>query len=265
MHEGGRVLAKQRDIRNALDVFDYGGCIHGKLLNIFKSALGGIDIDHWHGGNPVDYDDRHSYTMIVVIVNSWYQIKVAMTSDVKQRMIEKAMVLLARKGLQRASFTEVLEASGAPRGSLYHHFPGGKNELVMAAMNEASRRAMIALEALNGQPADKVAAAFASIWATVLTRSHLQAGCAVIAVTLASDSRPLRERAGEIFKSWRDMVSRMLVEGGVPHERSQGLAASLIAACEGAVAIARAENSMEPFNLVVTEQLTAVKEAMDPA
>src|SRR5271156_3878382 len=98
--------------------------------------------------------------MISVIVNRSEQKKVDMTSDVKQRMIEKAMLLLARKGLQRASFSEVLEASGAPRGSLYHHFPGGKSELVLAAMNEASRRAMAALETLEGQPADKVAEAF---------------------------------------------------------------------------------------------------------
>jgi TetR/AcrR family transcriptional regulator, lmrAB and yxaGH operons repressor len=185
-----------------------------------------------------------------------------MTSDVKQRMIEKAVVLLARKGLQRASFSEVLEASGAPRGSLYHHFPGGKSELVLAAMNEASRRALAALEALQGQPADKVAEAFISIWASVLTRSRLEAGCAVVAVTLASDSPVLRERAGEIFKAWRDLLSRLLAEGGVPRGRSDGLAAGLIAACEGAVAIARAENSMKPFHLVVAEQLKAIKEAM---
>jgi TetR/AcrR family transcriptional regulator, lmrAB and yxaGH operons repressor len=185
-----------------------------------------------------------------------------MTSDVKQRMIEKALVLLARKGLQRASFSEVLEASGAPRGSLYHHFPGGKDELVLAAMNEANRRALTALEALKGQPADKVAEAFTSIWATVLTRSHLEAGCAVVAVTLASESAVLRERAGEIFKAWRELLSRMLTEGGVSRGRSDGIAAGLIAACEGAVAIARAENSMKPFHLVVAEQLKAVKEAM---
>src|SRR5271155_1482951 len=160
-----------------------------------------------------------------------------MTSDVKQRMIEKAVVLLARNGLKRASFSEVLEASGAPRGSLYHHFPGGKRELVLAAMNEASRRALAALEALRGQRADKVAEAFTSIWASVLTRSRLEAGCAVVAVTLASDLPVLRERAGQIFKAWRELLSRMLLEGGVQRERSDGLAAGLIAACEGAVAI----------------------------
>jgi TetR/AcrR family transcriptional repressor of lmrAB and yxaGH operons len=190
------------------------------------------------------------------------QKRVRMASDVKQRMIEKAVVLLARKGLQRASFSEVLEAAGAPRGSLYHHFPGGKNELVLAAMNEASRRALAALDAFNGQPADKVAGAFCAIWASVLTRSRLEAGCAVVAVTLASDSPLLRKRAGEIFKAWRELLSRMLADGGVSPDRAEGLAANLIAACEGAVAVARAENSITPFDLVVAEQLRAIKAAI---
>ena len=53
------------------------------------------------------------------------------------------MVLLAQKGVQGTSFMDVLEATGAPRGSLYHHFPGGKDELVLAAMDEASREALV--------------------------------------------------------------------------------------------------------------------------
>ena len=96
-----------------------------------------------------------------------------MANDVKQRMIEQAVILLARKGFQGASFSEILDAAGAPRGSLYHHFPGGKEELVLAAMDHAGRRAMAALEPLKGQPADKVAEMFLATWAAVLTRSEL--------------------------------------------------------------------------------------------
>jgi len=81
--------------------------------------------------------------------------------------------------------------------------------------NEARRRTLTALEALKGQPADKVVEAFTSIWATVLTRSRLEAGCAIVAITLASDSPVLRERAGEIFEAWRDLLRRILAEGGV--------------------------------------------------
>ncbi len=72
--------------------------------------------------------------MMIVIVKG-----TAMADGVKQRMIREAALALARKGLQRASFSEVLEASGAPRGSLYHHFPGGKGELVLDGARRRER------------------------------------------------------------------------------------------------------------------------------
>src|ERR1700761_5856097 len=87
-------------------------------------------------------------------------------SSVKQRMIERTAVLLAKKGLQGASFSQILEESGAPRGSLYHHFPGGKDELVLEAIGLAQDQAMAVLEKLKGQPADQVATAFLELWRT---------------------------------------------------------------------------------------------------
>jgi TetR/AcrR family transcriptional repressor of lmrAB and yxaGH operons len=56
-----------------------------------------------------------------------------MARDVRDRMIDGAIRLLAQRGLQATSFSEVLELTGAPRGSVYHHFPEGKDQLVSAA------------------------------------------------------------------------------------------------------------------------------------
>jgi TetR/AcrR family transcriptional repressor of lmrAB and yxaGH operons len=183
-------------------------------------------------------------------------------SDVRQRMIDHAVVLLAQKGLQGASFNEILEASGAPRGSLYHHFPGGKEELVLAAMDAAGRRAEALLGPVRGQPADKAAEAFIALWRAVLTRSGFEAGCAVLAVTVTSDSPKLRDRAGQIFRTWRALLADILNEGGVSPERADGLASMLISICEGAVALSRAEGSLAPFELAAAEQLRAVRGAM---
>ena len=71
----------------------------------------------------------------------------------------------------------MLEASGAPRGSLYHHFPGGKNELVLDALAAASERVTQALNAAVGKPAPEVAEAFAD-WRNVLALTDFGAGCA---------------------------------------------------------------------------------------
>ena len=60
VHEGRGVLAKEGDVRDTLDVLDHSRSVHGKLVNVLKTACGGVDIDHGHGGNLVDYDGRHS-------------------------------------------------------------------------------------------------------------------------------------------------------------------------------------------------------------
>src|SRR6187399_477784 len=100
-------------------------------------------------------------------------------------MIESAVILLATRGLQGTAFSDVVERSGAPRGSIYHHFPAGKDELVEAAIHLAGERALGVLDAVDGQPPRAVTAFFLDVWRAVLVRSGLRAGCAVLAVTVA--------------------------------------------------------------------------------
>src|SRR5438046_8037109 len=114
-------------------------------------------------------------------------------------MIENAATLLAMRGVQGTAFSDVLERSGAPRGSIYHHFPGGKDELVDAAIDLTGTRAIAALDAVEGQPPAAVTQAFVNLWRDVLARSSLRAGCAVLAVTVAADSPDLLDHAGRIF------------------------------------------------------------------
>ena len=185
-----------------------------------------------------------------------------MANDTRQKMIERTAVLLAKKGLQGTSFSEVLEASGAPRGSLYHYFPGGKDELVLAAISLAGERASTVLDAMRGEPADQVAQQFLMLWRTVLERSNFGAGCAVAAVTVAATSDRLIGSAAGVFREWRTRLGEVLASGGVPADRSNALAAALISASEGAVILARAEQSFEPFDLVVEEELGRIRAAM---
>lgn len=182
-----------------------------------------------------------------------------MANNTRQQIIERTVVLLARKGLQGASFSQILEESGAPRGSLYHYFPGGKDELVLEAIALAGNQAMGVLDQLTGKSAKEIAEAFVSLWRSVLSRSDFGAGCAVAAVTVAAESPLLRERAGDIFRRWRARLSELFEAGGIPAGRGAPLAASLISACEGAVILSRAERSMEPFNQVTREQIDRIR------
>jgi AcrR family transcriptional regulator len=181
--------------------------------------------------------------------------------EIRQRMIERTAVLLAKKGLQGTSFSEVLEASGAPRGSLYHHFPGGKDELVLAALSNAGDQIMDPLNRLEGKSAAAVAQTFIGLWRAHLVKYDFRAGCAGVAITVAADSPVLLESVAEVFRNWRHRLSALLAEGGVPANRALAMSATLIAACEGAVLLSRAERSIEPFDLVAVEQLAAIKAA----
>ena len=173
-----------------------------------------------------------------------------MPSNARKKMIESAAVLLAMRGLQGTAFSDVLERSGAPRGSIYHHFPGGKDQLVDAAIELAGERALSVLDALKGSPPKAVTQAFIDLWRAVLVRSDLRAGCAVLAVTVGADSPDLLEHAASVFRAWRHRLADLYVEGGMEPTAAEQLATTLVAATEGAVVVSRAERSLQPFELV---------------
>src|SRR5271156_87216 len=91
---------------------------------------------------------------------------------VRARMVEGAVRLLAARGVEGTSFAEVLEATGSPRGSVYHHFPGGKPELLHAALDLASERGLAAMEAARGQPSAVVIERFLYLWRALLEYSQ---------------------------------------------------------------------------------------------
>src|SRR6266446_9442588 len=108
--------------------------------------------------------------MTIFIVKSW-----PMSDDVRERMVLGAMRLLATKGLEGVSFSTVLEATGAPRGSIYHHFPEGKNQLIELALQRAGQYLLTAMETPPPKGAIEAAEHFFAIWRKVLLDSNFQA------------------------------------------------------------------------------------------
>jgi TetR/AcrR family transcriptional repressor of lmrAB and yxaGH operons len=178
--------------------------------------------------------------------------------EVRARMVAGAARLLAEHGPPGASFGDVLAATGASRGSTYHHFPGGRKEMYAAALDLASGRALATIDRVRGQPARVVVERFVEMWRALLTATDLRLGCAVLAVAVAGEDQPVVDHAGEIFRTWRQHLTALLVEGGCTPARAPGLAALTIAAMEGAVAIARAEGDLAPFELAAEQLLDVV-------
>jgi TetR/AcrR family transcriptional repressor of lmrAB and yxaGH operons len=170
--------------------------------------------------------------------------------DVRTKMVRGAAGLLATKGVEGTSFAEVLAVTDAPRGSIYHHFPGGKSELVHAALDLVSTRALAVMESKRGSSAESIVEQFLDLWRQLLDHSELTAGCAVVAVTVAGSDDDLLDHAGTIFRDWTVHLAGLLVDGGVADSSAEQLAVMIIAATEGAVALCRAERSREPFDAV---------------
>src|SRR5580704_6759013 len=177
-----------------------------------------------------------------------------MDQSVRERMVESAVVLLAKHGFQGASFSEVLARSGTPRGSIYHHFPDGKEQLIAAAVDHAGAQAVQLLDTLDGRGAMEIVDGFMAMWRSVLQRSGLTAGCSVLAVTVSADSRELLNRAAQAFRSW---LAGLLRSAGLSPDDADGFATMLIAASEGAVVLARAQQALAPFE-TVHQQLRAI-------
>ncbi len=169
-------------------------------------------------------------------------------NDVRPRMISGTARLLATKGLQGASFAEVLELTGAPRGSVYHHFPNGKDEMVAAALEAVSAATLARLSELERTPA-AITAGFLALWSDLLDRAQLTAGCAVVAVSVAATG-DLLARAGAVFSRWTSHLAGLLVTAGVAPEAAADFATLLISATEGAVIMSRAQHSREPFDRI---------------
>jgi len=184
-----------------------------------------------------------------------------LAEGVRERMIAGAVRLLAQQGLQATSFSEVLALTGAPRGSIYHHFPGGKDQLVGAAVDAAGAHALEVLAPLTGADPATVTETFLGLWRLLLERTDATVGCAVLAVTVATHSDELLDRAGRAFRGWRSRLAELLAAGGLPE--ADAFAATLIAASEGAVVLARAARSLEPFDAVAGYLLSQVRPTVD--
>ncbi|MFD9961583.1 TetR/AcrR family transcriptional regulator [Amycolatopsis sp. NPDC058986] len=174
----------------------------------------------------------------------------------RQRMLDSAIALLRERGASGVSIDAVLARSGAPRGSVYHHFPGGRNELITSAVGQAGEfiGGLIDQAVADGDPR-AVLDGFVAFWKRSLLDSGYRAGCPIVA--LAVDNREdlpeAAELVREIFARWHEKLRDLLVGEGVPTDRARRLATLAVAAIEGAVILCRAERSSVPLDDVVTE------------
>jgi len=171
------------------------------------------------------------------------------TSDSRNRMIQSAALLFRENGYSGTGFRDVIEHSGAPRGSIYHHFPGGKEQLaaetVAWAADVIERR--IARAAQSGDPIAALGI-FVESWRDVLEDSNFRAGCPIVAVAAEADAgSTATDAAAAAFTRWQDLIGRTLLDAGVSRTDARRLATTVVAAIEGAILLCRVRRDIRPL------------------
>jgi TetR/AcrR family transcriptional repressor of lmrAB and yxaGH operons len=174
-------------------------------------------------------------------------------NDTRDRMVTSAALLLREHGVSGTSFARVLAHSGAPRGSIGHHFPGGKRELIADAVRFAGGAASAAMRhAVNRR--DTPAQVFSMVcgfYRRALIDTEFAAGCPVGNVAQAAyDDATLRDAAGEVFDDWRVILTDTLVAHGHRRRDAADLAETCIAGLEGALMLARIQQRATPVERV---------------
>lgn len=170
---------------------------------------------------------------------------------VREGMIRAAAHLFRSRGYQGVGVADLLETSGTPRGSLYFHFPGGKEQIARETVLFVRERVIERLQALRATQPDPPTYVSAVIngWADALLESDFQKGCAValIALETAQSSGPLREVARDTFQEWNEEIALAATDWGASPEEARLFASVLQSLIQGAVVLARASHSIQPF------------------
>ncbi len=174
-------------------------------------------------------------------------------SDTRSKMITSAALMLRERGYGGTSFARVIEDADAPRGSIGHHFPGGKREMVAEAVRFAGDAATAAMRHSmeRGDSAAELFSMVCDFYRRALLDTEFAAGCPVGAVAQEAYNDP--ELAGvlaAVFTDWRSVMSAAIAADGREREAADDLAELCISAVEGALILCRVESSAGPLERI---------------
>lgn len=176
-----------------------------------------------------------------------------MAQDSRQRMVDTAVDLLRRHGYNGTGFRQVVAESGAPRGSMYHHFRGGKTQLGIEAIEQAGTF-INDIFVSEARKAPDFPTAFANVWSWWIgfVEEADFAGCPILAV--AAESHPeapeLVAAAEAVFDRWKNTIKAGMTMSGVPDEDAEDCALLILSALEGATVLSRASGDRDALERV---------------
>ncbi len=190
----------------------------------------------------------------------------SVAAGTRERILETSAELFRRQGFAGTGVKEIVEQASAPFGSIYHFFPGGKEQLGEEVIRSSGALYGRLIDLFFTPGADPVEATgdFFAAAALTLRETDYADACpiATVALEVSSTSEPMREACSEVFESWILTASDRLGEAGLEPKRSRALAISMFCALEGAFVLARAQRTTEPLEIAGEAQSAAVRLAL---
>jgi AcrR family transcriptional regulator len=188
-------------------------------------------------------------------------------STTRERIVNASAELFRQHGYTGTGVKQIVTAAQAPFGSVYHFFPGGKEELGAAAIQVSGELYAQLIPAVLDAAPDLVSGvrAFFAAAGEHLRDSGYTDACpiATVALEVSSSSEPLRLACAEVFESWVAAGSERFTDAGLASDSSRELAIGFLAALEGAFVLARAARSTEPLEVAGAQVADAVQRALD--
>ncbi|MGW4563479.1 TetR/AcrR family transcriptional regulator [Streptomyces sp. NPDC004561] len=172
------------------------------------------------------------------------------THETRQRIVSAGIELFRRTGYTGTGMKQIAEAAGAPFGSIYHFFPGGKAQLGEEVIRTSGAVYLGLITTLMTPYEDRVAATEDAFTAAAGTLAELDFAdpcpIATVAMEVAGTNEALRQATSEVFESWIDELAAYYAQGGVPESAARETAGSVVALLEGAFMLGRAARSTAP-------------------
>lgn len=185
----------------------------------------------------------------------------------RQPIVNTALTLFRRQGYSRTGLNEIVDVSGAPKGSLYHYFPLGKSSIAVAAVTEAGRRVAATLTKLveECRSTGELLRRHADLLSGWMRASGFRDGCPITTVLLelAPGDRDVTEAGRAAYRTRVSILADKLVADGFPRARADALAVLCTAALQGALIQARVERSGRPLEITATELARLLDRAAD--
>ncbi len=174
--------------------------------------------------------------------------------DTKSMIIDKATALFQQKGYIGVGLTEILKACNISKGALYHHFPNGKEELLIACLQALNEEITRDMEDIFGRYPTTREATNAMV--EKLTHHFETEGTlkgytfSSIVSEMAALSDPVRIACAQLYQRMQDIYYKKLVADGYPEDKARSFALMMTASIEGGMMLCLTQKATEPLKVI---------------